>query len=210
MCGRFTVTDPARLKKAYGRRFRFEEFSQTRLPARFNVAPTQLVLAVRNDGRDAAEEMAWGIDGRINARAETVAARAQRDRCIIFADGFYEWSNKRPTFFALRDRAPFAFAGIWQARDDAGACAVITCEPNALVRTIHDRMPVILSDDALDVWLGEGALPPEVARASLRPYPADAMIAVPASTRLNNAAYDAPDVLADDDPRQQAFDLDGI
>lgn len=208
MCGRFTVTDPARLKGIYGQRFRFEEFSETRLPARYNVAPTQPVLVVRSGGSNAVEEMTWGIHGRINARAETLAARTQRERCIVFADGFYEWSNKRPTYFALRDREPFAFAGIWRARTGGAAeCAVITCEPNALVRPVHDRMPAILPDDALDVWLGEDPLPPDIVRAVLRPYPAEAMMAVPASMRLNNVRYDAPDVLIDDDVVQARFDL---
>ncbi|HEY5258420.1 MAG TPA: SOS response-associated peptidase [Candidatus Baltobacteraceae bacterium] len=195
------------MKQTYGRRFRFEEFSETHLP-RYNVAPTQMVLGVRNDGRDAVEQMQWCIHGRINARAESASSRSQRNRCIIFADGFFEWLNKRSTYFQLRNAEPFAFAGIWNSLEGSEAqCAIITCEPNALVRPVHDRMPVILPNDALSMWLGEGDLPGDIVRVMLRPYPADAMTARPASSRLNSARYDAPDVLVDDDPIQQGLRL---
>ncbi len=107
-----------------------------------------MVLGVRNDGRDAVEQMSWGIHGRLNARAESVASRTQRNHCVIFADGFYEWRDKRPTYFQLRDAEPFAFAGIWNSLEWSEAqCSIITTEPNDLVRTVHDRMPVILPDD---------------------------------------------------------------
>ena len=176
--------------------------SDTRLP-RFNIAPAQEVLGVRNDGDDAVESFAWGIGGRINARAETIAPASQRKRCVIFADGFYEWQNKRPIYFQLNDGEPFAFAGIWAPNQDAAECAIVTTEPNTLVRPVHDRMPVILPADAMDVWLGQDELPPDVVRALLAPYAADAMVSRPVSSRLNNARYDAPDVLVDDDPIQQ-------
>lgn len=204
MCGRFSLVDPERMKRTFGRRFRFDEMSDTRLP-RFNVAPTQEVLGVKNDGADAIEDMAWGIGGRINARAETIAPTFQRNRCVIFADGFYEWQNKRPIYFQLQDGEPFAFAGIWASNHGATECAIVTTEPNALVRPVHDRMPVILPLEALDVWLGQDELPPEVVRALLAPYPAEAMVSRPVSSRLNNARYDAADVLVDNDPIQQGL-----
>ena len=157
---------------------------------------------------NAVEQMQWGIHGRINARAESVSSRSQRNRCIIFADGFYEWRDKRPTYFQLRNAEPFAFAGIWNSLEGSEAqCSIITTEPNDLVRPIHDRMPVILPDDALDVWLGESDLPTDVLRAMLWPYQAESMTARSASGRLNNARYDAPDVLVDDDPVQQGLGL---
>jgi putative SOS response-associated peptidase YedK len=206
MCGRYTMTDPDRLERAFGLRFHFEELSDTRIPPRFNVAPTQPVLGVKN-GSANVELFRWGIGGRINARAETIGSRAQKSRCVLFADGFYEWSHQRPTYFTLQDGEPFAFAGIWSQARDASECAIITCEANDLVRAVHDRMPVILPSDALDVWLEEEALPADVQRALLRAYPAEAMAARPVSTRLNNARYDAPDILEHTDPIQSGFEF---
>ncbi len=216
MCGRYSLVDPERLKRTFGRRFRFDEMSDTRLP-RFNIAPTQEVLGVRDVGGDVVESLAWGIDGRINARAETIAPAVQGQRaiasafqgrrCIVFADGFYEWRNKRPVYFQLDGGEPFAFAGIWALGERAAECAIVTTQPNALVRVVHDRMPVILSAAALDVWLGPGELSADVVRGLLVPYPADAMVSRPVSSRLNNARYDAADVLVDNDPVQPSLGL---
>lgn len=202
MCGRFTLTDPERLRRTFGDRFRFEEFSEYRLP-RFNIAPSQPVLGVRNDGRDTVERLAWGLDGRINARAETLRARPQRQRCAIFADGFYEWRERKPVYFQLRSGAPFAFAGVWSASGAAATCSIVTCEPNALVRDTHDRMPVVLADDGLAIWLDAESLPEAVMRPLLVPYAAAAMIARPVSSRVNDARYDAADILTNDDPVQE-------
>jgi putative SOS response-associated peptidase YedK len=185
------------------------------------LAPTLPVLGVRNDGRDLIEPLRWGLlqygstgTGLVNARAETLASKPSfRDafrnrRCILFADGFYEWRNRRPVRFSLEGGAVFAFAGLWEPRDDELAtCAIVTCEPNDLVRNVHDRMPVILAPSAVDLWLSADELPSEVARSVLRPYPAAKMEAHPASMRLNKAGYDAPDVLDDDAPVQTALGL---
>jgi putative SOS response-associated peptidase YedK len=204
MCGRFTLTDPLRIRAAYPR-FRFEEFSEYRLP-RFNIAPTQAVLGVRNDGRNDVEPLHWGIDGRINARAETVTARPLAFRCIIFADGFYEWRGRKPVYYTMKDERPFAFAGIWEpVTEGPSPCAIVTCEPNALVARVHDRMPAILHDDQLDAWLKDEDLASNAARALLQPYDASAMSARDVSMRLNDARYDAPDVLIDNDPIQETL-----
>ncbi len=198
MCGRFTLTDPVRLQRTF-RQFRFPEFSETRLPnvPRYNVAPTQPVLAVRNDGRDTVELMHWGIRGRINIRAESIASRRGpvRRRCIEFADGFYEWHNRQPVYYTLTSGEPFAFAGLWEPENDAAACDVITCEPNALVAPVHDRMPVILTGSNVELWLSPEPLPPEVAASLLKPYDAQLMHSREVSRRVNDAKYDAPDVL---------------
>jgi putative SOS response-associated peptidase YedK len=208
MCGRYSLINAARLAAKFPR-FSFEEFSENRLP-RYNVAPTQDVLGVRNDGRDRVEVMRWGIDGRINIRAESIAARHNPigRRCIEFADGFYEWRGKQPVYYTLRSGEPFAFAGLWQPGEDARAhCDIITCPPNALVAPVHNRMPVILPQGAIDLWLSPEALPPDIAGSMLQPYDADAMIARDVSRRVNNANYDAPDVLGPDDSRQTMLDL---
>jgi putative SOS response-associated peptidase YedK len=204
MCGRFTLTDPLRIRAAYPR-YRFEEFSEYRLP-RFNIAPTQAVLGVRNDGRNGVEPLRWGIDGRINARVETVSARPLPFRCIIFADGFYEWRGRKPVYYTMKDERPFAFAGIWQpVTEGEPPSAIVTCEPNELVARVHDRMPAILSDDELDAWLSEGDMPTEVTRTLIQPYAAAEMAARDVSMRLNDARYDDPKVLIDDDPVQESL-----
>ncbi len=215
MCGRYTLVDPGAIAAQFPQ-FRFDEFSESRLP-RFNIAPTQDVLAVRNDGRHRIEPLRWGFlpprstgVGFINARAESLAAKPSfRDayahrRCAIFADGFYEWASRRPVRFTLHGGRAFAFAGIWTPPTAATppTCAIVTCAANALVRRTHDRMPVILPDAALPLWLAAEPLDPADAAAILRPYDARAMEAHGASMRLNDARHDAPDVLSDDAPTQ--------
>jgi putative SOS response-associated peptidase YedK len=201
MCGRFTLTKPAALAAAFPR-FRFPEFSETRLP-RYNIAPTQGVLGVRNDGRGLVEELRWGVRGRINIRSESILARRGpiRRRCIEFADGFYEWSNRRPFYYTLKSGEPFAFAGLWEPDDGTASCDVATCEPNALVARVHDRMPVILVHSSVDLWLDPEPLPPEVAASILRPLEAGFMQVREVSRRVNNANYDAADVLGSAEPR---------
>jgi putative SOS response-associated peptidase YedK len=197
MCGRFTLTKPEALPKAFPR-FRWPEFSETNLP-RYNIAPAQGVLGVRNDGRDTVEALKWGIRGRINVRAESLASwrRPIRRRCIEFADGFYEWRDRRPYYFTLSSGGPFAFAGLWDPLGGEACCDIVTCEPNALVVPVHDRMPVILAPENVDVWLDPQALPPEVAGSILRPFDARKMAVREVSPRVNNANYDSADVLGD-------------
>ena len=201
MCGRFTLTKPGALAAAFPR-FRFPEFSEIRLP-RYNIAPTQSVLGVRNDGAAVAEELRWGIRGRINIRAESILARRApiRRRCIEFADGFYEWRERQPFYYTLKSGEPFALAGLWEPENGSAACDVATCEPNALVAPVHDRMPVILIGEQIDHWLDPDPMPPDVAAALLRPLDANRMHVREVSRRVNNANYDAPDVLAGSDPR---------
>jgi putative SOS response-associated peptidase YedK len=156
-------------------------------------------LGVRNDGRQIAEPMRWGIRGRINIRAESIEARRgpTRRRCVEFADGFYEWSNRRPFYYVLKSGEPFTFAGLWEPENGSASCDVVTCEPNALVAPVHDRMPVILTGPGIERWLDPEPLPAEVAASILRPLDASLMQVREVSTRVNNANYDAPDVLTE-------------
>jgi len=179
MCGRYTLTDPdPRLLRF---RFGLTESAEIDQKPRYNVAPTDPVLAIRLN-RGAEREpgvLRWGLIphfadpedfGRllINARAETVAeAAAFRDafathRCLIVADGFYEWreeeTGKKPVWITRPSREPFAFAGLWaKARRADGhsvhSCAIVTCRPGQVVAPIHDRMPVILGQEAEQEWL---------------------------------------------------------
>ncbi len=183
MCGRYTLTDPdPRLL-----RFRFDlsESVEIEQEPRFNVAPTDPVLAVRRqeDGSREPGRLRWGLIPHyadpdsferllINARAETVAeAPAFRDafathRCLLIADGFYEWrageTGKQPVWITRPDRSPFAFAGLWARskrpdRSELHSCAIVTCPPGEVVAPIHDRMPVILAEPAEDRWLDPDA-----------------------------------------------------
>ncbi|HEY0128503.1 MAG TPA: SOS response-associated peptidase, partial [Rubrobacteraceae bacterium] len=166
MCGRFTQrADAKALAKAFG----VAEVPE--VEARYNVAPTQDILGVyeSEDGREA-KFFRWGLipswakDSSmgarlINARAETVAEKPsfrdafKRRRCVIPADGFYEWQRvggkRQPYFFRMRDERPFGFAGLWERWEGAGgetlySCTILTTEANEVLRPVHDRMPVIL------------------------------------------------------------------
>src|SRR3954453_16480726 len=183
MCGRYTLTDPdPRLLRF---RFGLVEEAKIEQDARFNVAPTDPVLAIRlnADGEREPGVLRWGLIPHyadpdsfdrllINARAETVAEYpAFRDafethRCLIVADGFYEWrateTGKKPVWITRPQREPFAFAGLWARakRADGSAvhsCAIVTCRPGEVVAPIHDRMPVILEQEVESAWLDPSA-----------------------------------------------------
>ena len=200
MCGRYTLIGPARITSAFPQ-YRFEEFSEYRLP-RFNVAPTQDVLAVCNDGTNDVRALRWGLGERINARAETLERRPMPWRCAIFADGFYEWRERKPYYFTLAGNEIFTFAGIYEP---GGGCAIITVPANDLVAATHDRMPAILLGEAQSAWLEPGDIDQQLASDLLVPLPSKTMRVRSASMRLNRARYDAPDVLIDDDPVQTSM-----
>ncbi|MCD6728122.1 MAG: SOS response-associated peptidase [Solirubrobacteraceae bacterium] len=220
MCGRYTLT--ARAPDIL--RERFALCDDIPLEPRFNIAPGQEVLAVttRRDGSPRAELLRWGLMPHwvepsrthrplINARAETLAERpafraafAER-RCLIVADGFYEWQSradgpKQPWWITREDRAPFAFAGIWASRQPSSdspplrTCAIVTTQANALVRDLHDRMPVILEARDEPRWLARGASSADLL-ALLRALPAERTARRPVSLAVNDVAHDAPDCI---------------
>lgn len=226
MCGRYTLTDPdPRLL-----RFRFDLFESARIAEepRFNIAPTDTVLAVRRNREGAREpgRLRWGLVPQdadpddfdrllINARAETVdQAPAFREafeagrRCLVLADGFYEWrgtdTGKRPLWITRPDRSPFAFAGLW-ARAERGdgselySCTILTCPPSSIIAPIHDRMPVILGRDAEGAWLDPDASAPEL--LSLL-EPTEELIATEVGEAVNDVRHDGPHLL---EPPLQLF-----
>ena len=227
MCGRFTLRTPAAELTKF-----FHFLRESKLTPRYNIAPTQPVLAVRagDDGREAGF-LKWGLIPKwakdpsigarmINARAETVAEKTsfraafKRRRCLIPADGFYEWKRvgkvKQPYLITLHNERPFAFAGLWerwQGIDGAAvdSCTIITTEANDLVRGIHARMPVILSRDAEETWLFGSSVD---AQRALVPYPHTSMRTFPVSRRLNSPSHDDPTVL-EPDPIQSIGFIDG-
>ena len=214
MCGRYTLRTPVeKLAEEFG-----FDASSVEVSPNYNVAPTQEVAAVLSEGGERRLELlrwglipSWaddpGIGSRmINARAETAPEkpsfrRAFRERrCLIPADGFYEWKRtngtKQPYYIRMREGRPFAFAGLWESwKDDGGpairSCAILTTAPNALAGEIHDRMPVILPAGSYDVWLDPEAEKEELV-ALLAPYPEAEMEAYPVSRFVNSPSNNDP------------------
>jgi putative SOS response-associated peptidase YedK len=209
MCGRYTLATPAgRLAEQFG-----IAGSSVELPPSYNVAPTQGVAAVVEEGgQRRLEVLRWGLippwaddpqigSRMINARSETAPGkpsfrRAFRERrCLIPADGFYEWRRtngaKQPYFIHMEGGGPFAFAGLWESWSKGGEGEVRTTEANTLVGEIHDRMPVILAADAYDVWLDPASERDELT-ALLAPYPEDGMEAYPVSRFVNSPQNNDP------------------
>jgi putative SOS response-associated peptidase YedK len=220
MCGRFTLTAPAETVAT-----QFELPDVPAMEPRYNIAPTQPVVAVRLDAESGTRDLAmlhWGlipfwakdpqIGARmINARSETVAEKPafrnafRRRRCLVVGDGFYEWQKvqggKQPHYIRLRDGSPFAFAGLWerwQGPDErvVESCTLLTTTPNELIRPLHNRMPVLLAPEQYAVWLDTEEQDSEALRALLGPYPAAAMEAYPVSRWVNSPAHDDPQCIA--------------
>jgi putative SOS response-associated peptidase YedK len=210
MCGRFTRTSN---RDVIAAEFGVEEFSTVDLHPRYNIAPSQTVAAIICDGEEKRlGPMRWGFTpgfptamAPINARAETVATSPmfrnafRRHRCLMVADGFYEWrkdgQRKIPYFIHLRSGRPFGFAGIWSTHGAdlgprIGTCAIVTCPPNELMAPIHNRMPVIVPVAARDRWLDADAEEGEL-REMLLPLPSELMEAHEVSTVVNSPRNDS-------------------
>jgi putative SOS response-associated peptidase YedK len=208
MCGRFTVTVPA---DTLGEIFGAE--GAPNLPPRFNVAPTQDVVIVRRkkgEDKRVLETARWGLAGTakmINARQETIFEKApfvsavKKRRCLVPADGFFEWKKlaggkiKQPLRIRLQDGKIFAMAGVHEKwKNPAGewveTCSVLTTKPNSLVAGVHDRMPVILPEDAWELWLDPSIQDREPLEHLFLPFPPEQMIAEPVSRRANDVNND--------------------
>jgi putative SOS response-associated peptidase YedK len=215
MCGRFTLTaDGEKIRTAYG----LPDAPFDYRP-RYNIAPQQdvLVVGTGRDGRRAGL-MRWGLvpswaenpnEGArmINARSETVAERSafreafERRRCLIPADGFYEWrpagSGKTPMRITRRGEEPFAFAGLWErwtrlGQDPLYTFTILTTSPAPSIASIHDRMPVMLRPDQYDLWLDENA-DAAALQTLLQPFDDDDLHAYPVSTAVNKVENDGPE-----------------
>ncbi len=208
MCGRFRLTRVDKLAESFG-----IEPEDDRVP-RYNIAPTQNVAVIRQHAevpKRFGSQIRWGLipswakDASIgykmiNARAETVATKPsfrdalKKRRCLIPADGFYEWqkngTTKTPFCFTMADDSAFAFAGLWeQWKSPAGqlveTCSIITTTPNALCADVHDRMPVILFEDTYDLWLDPGNQKTDAVCDLLKPFDAKLMRRYEVSSRVN-------------------------
>ena len=219
MCGRFALISPT---EKLAKTFQLNQADLSTMPPsvpRYNIAPTQPVTAVRLDQNGDRELTffhwglipSWSKDMKfgsrlINARSETVAEKPsfrtafKRRRCIVPADGFFEWQKtddgKQPMYMYQADGDPFAFAGLWEfwtspEGDAIQSCTILTTTPNELMAQIHNRMPVILEPEDFQTWLDPGPDPTDAFHL-FRAYPAHKMAAYPVSTVVNNPRNDSP------------------
>jgi putative SOS response-associated peptidase YedK len=233
MCGRFTLaSDTEMLQQTF---FDFEV--PMNLSPHYNISPTQDVAVIANTETHSegsqVEFFHWGLipswakDPRIgnrmiNARSETLAEKPsfrnayKRRRCLILADGYYEWQKipgdrlKQPVYIRLKSQEPFALAGLWETwrteeiNEPLRSCTIITCPPNALLEEIHHRMPVILPQDAYAEWLTPDERTADVLQSLLIPYSDEEMEAYPVSRFVNRPMNNSPECIAPleaNDPR---------
>ena len=233
MCGRFLLTTP-RTQLADLFQFTVADDDGASLTPRYNIAPSQSIATVRNEQGDRRElaVVRWGLvpkwakdrpseQGLINARSETAAVKPSfRDafhkrRCLILADGFYEWKRgngkkKEPVAFRLWDGSPFAFAGLWERWEETDGhpvetCAILTTEANELVKPIHDRMPVILRPEHYDAWLDPSVKQTDLLQPLLVPFDAAAMTLFSVTPWVNDARHEGPRCLERAGPETNLF-----
>lgn len=225
MCNRMTQAQLDRIKEFA--RQAFEAALEELLQAAFNAAPTELLpVVIERDGAFKGEMMQWGVkpgpDGPFvtNARDDSLLQKrmfkqsAQKRRCAILADGFYEWQTigraKVPHYFFLKDRDPFAFAGLYEPPVEPGGpnrCMVVTTTPNAILEPFHNRMPVILAPEVRKPWLTQTPLTPENLPGFCRPYPVELMQEYRTDSKMSNSRYKAPDAIEPWKPDSGEFDL---
>ena len=217
MCGRFTLTADA---KAIQKAFDLDNISGELQP-RYNIAPSQPVAIITNQNPNELTYVKWGLvpswskdpaigNKMINARSETAAEKPsfrsafKRRRCLIPADGFFEWTTrdkkKVPMYIHLEDNAVFGFAGlweVWQSPDgsELQTCTILTAEPNDLIRQYHHRMAVILEPDTYDTWLSPDELPTDALMPLMTAYPQEKMRVYEVSTDVNRPINDNPSVI---------------
>ena len=218
MCGRTSLFVPQSVLED-----QFDATSVEPITPRYNIAPGDELATIQNDAPDEIDLLEWGLlpswvddpsnsPKPINARAETVAEKPMfRDafeerRCLILADGFYEWKgqrgSKQPYRITRTDDQPFAFAGLWEQYEEPSGetletVTIITTDANEVVADVHDRMPVMLEASDEQTWLT--ASDQEVLQGVLDPYPADQLRAYPVSKKVNNPANDSAEVIEEID-----------
>lgn len=220
MCGRFTLTVDTNTIQIT---FPWLELPTQQFTPRYNIAPTQPIAVVPNDGQNKLDFFIWGLipswskdpkigSRLINARGETIGEKPsfrsayKRRRCLILADGFYEWIKtpgekaKTPHYIQMESKEPFAFAGLWEiwnAPDGSmlKTATIITTEPNPLIAKLHNRMPVILPEPAYEAWLAPEERKPEELNHLISAYPAEEMMHFPVSRAVNSPANDSPECI---------------
>ena len=217
MCGRFDLhSEMVTILKA----FKVDRFAGD-YHGSYNIAPSRQIVIVKDDGKRHLLQCRWGFlpswakdpsmgYKMINARAETVAEKPafrdafQRQRCLVVADGFYEWRKKGklkiPVYIRLKSQSPMGFAGLyntWVSPDgeEVCTCTIITTEANDLLAPLHDRMPVIISRDKEDVWLDRHITDKERLIPLLTSFPSEDMELYEVSSLVNKPDYDSAEVI---------------
>jgi putative SOS response-associated peptidase YedK len=219
MCGRFTLQIPPELLAEIFGLLEIPVF-----PVRYNIAPTQLAPVIRQagDGQNHCVVMRWGLipswakdpsigKRMINARSETVSGKpafchaVRQSRCIVPASGFYEWREegreKIPLYIRLKDGSPTIFAGLWeQWRSPRGevvdSFTILTTLANGLIKSLHERMPVILRPEAIPLWLDRETTDPDCLKSLYLPFPEELMEMWPVSPLVNSPRNDFPELIA--------------
>jgi putative SOS response-associated peptidase YedK len=219
MCGRFSLSAAEDDILAH---FNVPERMEGYQP-RYNISPGQYIWAVTNDGsQNTIRKFKWGLVpfwskstksaySMLNAKAETIASKPafrepfKRSRTLIISNGFYEWQKisekeKQPMRIGLKDSSVFGLAGLWDSwtAEDGNVletCTIITCEPNSLMKPIHDRMPVLIGKENEQSWLDPGIKDPAILESFLTPYPSDEMNAYPVSKIVGNVKNDVPECI---------------
>lgn len=222
MCGRYTLCHFEHLRQvAHELGCDYDEATWVMLNyrPRYNIAPSQVVPVIFDEAPRAITPAKWGLlpfwakeekEALFNARAETVAEKRafksafEKRRCLVLADGFYEWKKigtkgRQPFRFTMKDGAFFFFAGLWQPwknsqGQEVRTFTLITTEPNAVTQPVHDRMPVILPPEKQAAWMAKETTPEQL-KAMLVPYDAEAMKATAVSTAVNNARNEGPELI---------------
>lgn len=217
MCGRFTLTASGRV---IAQQFNLSDLPE--IPPRYNIAPTQEIATIYRSSEQQDQQfqwMKWGLipfwskdvtigSKLINARVETVTEKPsfrkafRQQRCLILADGFYEWKTegktKQPYYFSLKERSPFAFAGLWDSwkspdGNHRTSCTILTTEANESVQPVHHRMPIILSAEVYSDWLNPSLNQPEEILSLLQTIPQ--LTTNPVSSKVNRPTYDQADCI---------------
>ncbi len=217
MCGRFSITADS---KSIQMVFPWVELPPKKFSPRYNIAPSQPIAVIPNDGQNKLDFFIWGLipswakdpkigNRMINARGETLGEKPsfrsayKRHRCLILSDGFYEWikvpgeKSKTPHYIQLKSKEIFAFAGLWETwwSDDGSevkTATIITTEPNPLISKLHHRMPVILPRESHQLWLSPEEKKPADLQHLLTAYPSDEMMHYPVSKLVNSPMNDLP------------------
>lgn len=218
MCGRYSLTvDAISIQKI----FPWLELPSEKFSPRYNIAPSQPIAVVPNDGRNQLDFFIWGLipswakdpkigSRMINARGETLGEKPsfrsafKRRRCLILADGFFEWvkmpgeKTKTPHYIQMKSQETFAFAGLWETwwapdGSEVKTSTIITTEPNPMLSNIHNRMPVILPKESHQLWLSQGEKSVSELQHLLTAYPEEEMIHYPVSKIVNSPYNDVLD-----------------
>lgn len=214
MCGRYSLAEFTGIEERF-------DISQQNLKPNYNIAPSQDIPVLVNEGSNDLAMFRWGLipywakdstlgKKMINARAETLDEKPsfrvslQRKRCLIVADGFYEWkkegSVKRPHRITLKNKELFGFAGLWDSwKSPTGeiinSCCIITTTPNEVMAPIHNRMPVLLPRKVERVWLDRSIVDSHFLKSLLLPYPAELMMSYEVSPLVNSPKNNTPECL---------------